>query len=233
MKKMAKLAIIAIAAVIGFSFVSCDTGTDDGDIDVMGAILRLYNKSVTKEESAANRSVISDANRTDIDFGYYYEWGRGLNTLIPVSKAISGTAEVTMTNNKLTIKLDTPKPEAMDSLATTFFGNSLTVTPEDTKCWVAGNFYESTGEFAINLDNGVNAMAVLMYLDKNATLNGTHPIFDEDDNEVGDFIFDNVLLEQGWSYLIVTYGRDGEPYFLPFRGTKTLPADFDWRMYKM
>jgi hypothetical protein len=109
----------------------------------MGATLRLYDIPVTKDPSAAACTAT---------IAYYYGHEDGLTFHSPITDLISGTPEVTIANNKLTIKLDAPKPYVLENLIYVYQrgiidGTNITATPADAKCFDLSAFCDSTGDY--------------------------------------------------------------------------------------
>ena len=209
------LVCIALAAVIGFAFITCDDGNGGGgNQDVMGAKLRLYDKPVTKDASAADC--------TATDFGYTVTSWDPRETE-PLSNMISGTPKVTISNDKLTIELDALKNTALVPLALlseSYPGTTL--TPADAKYFVLVDFYESTGIYSLRCDNfSAGNFANFFYVDKNVTLNGT-------DNSSGLNYVVDVTLQAGWNYFFQTY--DSNTNTVTVTATRTLPDGYNWTM---
>jgi len=150
----------------------------------------------------------------ETNFGYVSYGG-----VKPLSDYITGTPKVQITGEngamgdtrKLTIELDAPKPEALIS----FEG---VATPSDAKYFTGKTIYfmTSTASFYINAQNGSNYL-VLVYVDKDATFNGT--------GNSGQ-IYTNLSLKQGWNYVT---GVVSSQYNFS-SATQTLPADYKWRV---
>jgi hypothetical protein len=210
------LGIIAIVAVIGFSFTACDDGNGGGgNQDVMGATLRLYDKPVTVDSRAMDC--------TATDFGYNLTSFTPRETE-PLSNIISGTPKLTIANSKLTIELDAPKNTALVPLAEVYEPYpGTTLTPADAKYFFLLDFYESTGIYYLRCDNASDGnMAQFFYVDKNVTVNGT-------DNSSGqNYVFD-VTLQAGWNYFFQTH--DSNTNTITFSATRTLPDGFNWTMF--
>jgi hypothetical protein len=214
MKNFIKLfGIIALVAVIGFSFTACgddDDGDDGKDNskdngkktvkDVIGATLRLYNKPVIIGEDAEEC--------TATNFGYYYE-SEGSEQ--PLGAAISGTPTATITSGMsktLTISLDAPKPTALSLLTDRYSSQQYTVTPSDAKYWSVSRFWNTTEWYYLELITG-GGDAELFYVDKDVTI------------EVGGFSPYTITLQAGWNYLL----SNGPT------GTRTLPNGYNWTLY--
>ena len=223
MKNLLKLiGIIALTAIIGFAFITCDDGNNNNEdnnedkTDVIGATLRLYDLPVTYQDQT-----------TATNFGYIWD---GSN-IEPIGNLVSGTPKVTIANSKLTIELDAPKSTALQSIDD--FHDSLpagiTKTPTDAKFFQIGSFYESSaGNYSMDCRKAPSDKAYLIYVDKNVTINGTV------NQGSFDYVFTSVTLQAGWNLLIETR-TDGVPvgsnYILTFTATRTTPAGFNWTVY--
>ena len=246
MKNKLKLfGIIVFIAVIGFAVIACDDGINpdginpddlnpDGinpddlnpddlnpDVDVMGATLRLFDKPVTvypwkNDECTATNFVYWDNNE-------------------PLSDYISGTPEVSIIDGKLTIKLDAPKPEAMLTLSDFFedafmgidiFNSGLTAAPsvDEVLCLGIYNFFESEGNCYLEFKNDDTVGRIyLIYVDKTITIDGTTV-----GSEPFEDTFDNVILYQGWNYLIGIVDDDQN---YNFTSTRSEPSGYNWTLY--
>jgi len=121
--------------------------------------------------------------------------------------------ESPIANGKVTIKLDAPNPFELDDISNFYPGIDL-APASDAKYFSIGQFTESTRTYVlscIGLDRGVS----LFYVDKSVTLNGTH-----DGN-----IFNNVILQAGWNYLIIMIDNNGD---IIYSAARTLPAGYNW-----
>jgi hypothetical protein len=181
----------------------------------MGATLRLYDIPVTKDPAAAAC--------TATNFAYYWDEG----TIKPLSDLISGTPEVTIANNKLTIKLDAPKPAALVNLVSGFYagtidGTNITATPADAKSFDLWIFYESAGDYYLNAHKTwLTEQVMLIYVDKTVTINGSNVVGSSTDT------FTNVTLQAGWNYLFMTRTGSSPNYTYTFTAGRTLPAGYN------
>ena len=216
------MGIIALVALIGFSFAACNNGTTGGGggggdvvlVDVIGNTVRLYNKTIVFEDG--------DIETTGTDFGY-----RGWSDTKPLSDYITGTPKVLISGGKLTVELDQPKSDKMQSIDT---GNSesypYTIDPSDTK-YCSAWFCDSSGKYGLYPKNG-EKLALLVYVDKDVTIDSSN------DNSIAfnmsGPIYDNVTLKKGWNYLV----QDQSGGF-PFPTTATRTPDisgFTWTVVK-
>ena len=219
MKNKVKLfGIIVFITVIGFAITACDDGIKP-DLDVVGATLRLYDKPVTVDDSA------DECTATDFAF------------IIggPLSEFISGTPEANLVNGKLTIKLDTPNPERMGTLSDFFeyslegidiFNSGLTANPslDEVLCFGLYRFFESEGKYYLKFEKEETYdLIFLIYVDKNVTINGTTV-----GSEPFEDTFDNVILYQGWNYLIGIVDDDGN---YTFTSKRSEPSGYTWTLF--
>jgi hypothetical protein len=199
------LGIIALVAVIGFSFVSCDPdGGNTSGADVIGATLRLYNKAVTGASSG--------------NHAFYYSGGAS-----PLSGAIDGTPKVLIAGSKLTIELDAVKPGALDTAANTFF-TGITSSPADARFFWIDEFPNSDETKDLGCYDTGSKQLGLVYASKDATVSGTYTYSGTTYNMTS-----GVSVKQGWNLIISTFNSGTNTF--TYTSTRTYPSGFGWMVY--
>jgi hypothetical protein len=174
----------------------------------------LHNKPVT----------FLDGN-TAADFGYILYWDdqQPESILVPVSEVFTGSPEVKISDNSLTIKLDRPNEEFMFVLNDSF-SDGITISPDNVNCWFTELFHDMESLYSLTCKNS-NSIASLIYVDKGVTINGT--VVDEDDGFT--FIDNyNVSLNQGWNFLIRRYSEQDNTLTNTYTATRILTSGFEW-----
>jgi hypothetical protein len=220
MKNLFKtLGIIALVAVIGFTMTACPP--EPKVQDVVGATLSLIDKPVTIDSSATGCSATN--------FGYLY-----VDDFIPpdpLSDYINGSPSVTLSGNKLTVKLGAVNSTELYSIYSSSSYNGVTKTPSDAKGFSIGEFDNETGYYYLQIWNGsdsTNGQAYLVYMDKDVTLSGTRT------SGSTTYTYNNVSLKQGWNYLIYSdrTGTTGN-YQRTVTAGRTLPSGYNWVLYSV
>jgi hypothetical protein len=150
-------------------------------------------------------SNIDDAKKASY-FGYILG-----KTAIPLSDFFNGSPSITVKDEKVDIVLGTPKGDYLDELD---FGADITVTPSNVNSLPAMMIMEtlyctSDSKYVLMCikDYAANNFcgAVLMYVDKDATINGTDSRSqNEPDGKTHNYTeIWNCTLKQGWNYLIL------------------------------
>ena len=182
--------------------IACDDGGDQS-----ASPHTLSGSTVNK----TNLPVTYDGVPTSVtDFGYgldynaYYiavdngEEPNRLELIRPLSYFLYGSPEVKINSGKLTIKLGTPKPEAM------FEYNGA-------KLWAGGsegiNFITEDGNYGLALMNPNGCSAAIVYASKDVTVVG--PSY-------------SYALKQGWNYVV--FSPESNEYAV----SKMLDSSYKW-----
>jgi len=162
-------------------------------------VLRLYDMPIRFD---------ADTDETNFAFRWHY------SNIQPLSDFISGTPvmEITGTGEgrRLTIELDAPKPDTLSLLSEEF---GLTVS-NDARYFYLSEFGQqnSNQDYIVLYYTSEKYSLLLIYVDKDATLNGYLMTFNFDDTEI----------KKGWNFLI----RDRST--LNSSVVQVLPADHFW-----
>jgi len=208
MKNLLKtLGIIALAAIIGFGFVSCDNGTtgkNSGVRSVSGddnpLALKLSNVPVTIEDTPSS-----------YNFGYLYKSGAK-----PISDFITGMSKAQIAGSRLTLELDALKPEKLSLLSNDF--TNVTITPNTAKYYMLDWFCTANANFDLEIHGPNGGKTYLVYVDKNVTINGAEDEY---------FHFANVSLKKGWNFI----SFDVSP-LSHITVSLTHPGDTAWKVIK-
>jgi hypothetical protein len=225
MKNTIKLiGIIALVAATGFSIIACDNGGSGGGVNDSGE--QSASPNHTLSGSTVNQTNLpvtySDGVPTSVtDFGYgldfnaYYiavdngEEPNPLDLIRPLSYFLYGSPEVKINSGKLTIKLGTPKPEAMFE-----YGNWVSLNPSDAKIWAGGpeeiSFLTEDGNYGLALMNPNGWSATIAYASKDVTVVGQEYSF---------------ALKQGWNYII--WKPESNEYVV----TRTPDSSYKWTVF--
>ena len=103
------------------------------------------------------------------------------------------------------------------------------ISAADAKYWSCNAFWESTESYCLGLQSGSNTPAVLVYVDKNVTINGTNTL--TLGGSTDRWTANNVTLLQGWNYLIwVSADNSDNGRNHTYTAARTLPAGYDWKV---
>lgn len=190
--------IIGLMLVIGFSISACGGGDDDnggggGGSGGGGSGGGISGGTVTYDTGIADADKPTDFSRFTFDGGGSRSY--------PLSDCINAPASVTISGDKLTIKLGTPKDEFSKNFDL-LIENGVNVNPKDAKGLVVLGFLTSDLKYGLccrkdgsSIDGANDAnMALLTYVDRDVTIKGTYE---------HDYIYD-VSLMKGWNYWIVS-----------------------------
>jgi hypothetical protein len=206
---MVPLLIIAIVAVIGFSFAACG-GDDDnggggggGNTIASGAEV-IYDSRITN---------LAEAKRAT-NFGFGVNMYSSNREIEPLSNFLDGSSSVTVNDSKINIILGTPKSNYLQNFG---FGGGVTVKPSNAKffqfplpCFFTSDVKYGLGCGTEDMSNG----AYLYYVDRDVTAKGT--VTDKD----GETRTINISLKKGWQYTI--QGND------EVSASTKLPSGFKW-----
>jgi len=207
------LGIIGLMLVIGFSFAACGGGDDDsgsGGGGGSGGSGSISGGTVTYPAGTA------DADKPT-DFSFYYE-GRGSPS--PLSNFINEPTSVTISGDKLTIKLGTPKDQYLKWVTP----SGVTATPSDTKIFFTDAVFSTVDAKYILMCGKVGvAEAALCYVDRDVTIKGTHQ-----GNKIDEIY--NLSLKKGWNYLI--HSTDQATDTTTYTSSVSMPSDFIWAVFR-
>jgi hypothetical protein len=214
------LGIIALVAVIGFSFVACGGDDDGGSSGGTGGGGGGGSSGGISGGTVTYPDGIADADKP-IDFSFYFD-GR----VSPLSNFINDPASVTISGDKLTIKLGTPKDEYL-AYMTKYYPSSIsngdiTATPSDTKFHFPDAYFSTVDAKYVLLCGREGSEAVLAYADKDATIKGTHNTGKIDE-------IWNVSLKKGWNYLI--HSTDQATDTTTYTSSVSMPSGFTWVVF--
>jgi len=220
------LGIIAIVAVIGFSFAACggddDGGSSGGDGGGSGGI---SGGTITYPDG------IADANKP-IDFSFLAHDER------PISTMINEPASVTISGNKLNINLGTPKDSYLrvwnNQGPSSYDNYNVTATPADAKLFFNELFaiFSTVDQkywLVCQKGNGIynrNDGACLVYAEKDLTIKGSYQYSKGSDVYNGVY---NVSLKKGWNYVIVSNNRTER--IVNYTASTKLPDGFYWVVF--
>ena len=208
------LGIIALAAVIGFSFAACNNSTNgDGGTTIGGTTVFQEGISVRFDSSVP----------TDERTGFnklFTKYGN-METTGTLNSKISGSPNVEIQNGKLIMELGLVIPEGTD-----FIG--ATVVPSDVKFFQIGEFYTDDEQYFMtllkNYGGAVWEAAALIYVDKNATMSGSIPT-----GEGWTLTFSGSL-KTGWNYMLFTENENTKKATV--KATQKLPSGYKWTVFK-
>jgi len=216
------LGIIAIVAVIGFSFAACGGDDDDGSNGGGGGGSGgISGGTVTYPDG------IADANKPiDFSFTAYYEQ--------PISTMINEPASVTISGNKLNINLGTPKDSYLgvwNYNGSAYDNYDVTATPADAKLFINESFFifstvDQKYWLVCQKGNGIynrNDGAGLVYADKDVIIKGSYQY-----SKGNDAVY-NVSLKKGWNYVISSNNRTER--ITNYTASTKLPDGFYWVVF--
>ena len=204
-------AAVMVAALV---FSSCDSGSNSSE-NTDDLKLRLSDLPVT---------FIDTTDETDFSYLNDYDSDNAIWLYKPLGDYITGTPNVTIDNDKLTISLDIPKSNKMFDIWYKEIG--ATVTPANTKMWGGWDTYfnSSDGSYYLRCNDANEGIACLMYVNKNVTINGTFQL-----NGL-EYRINNVSLLKGWNFWIET--QDFEEMTSTVTATKAQSNGFEWSVIK-
>jgi hypothetical protein len=185
--------IIALVAVIVFSFVSCDDNIGGG----AGDNLLLTMPVTVLGDYVSN---IAEA-RAAKDFSYAFSWNNASSsyTGFPLSNLINGSPRVEITGSTVNIQLGKPKDEHMreQDKDNHPFGVKLFDRLIENRFCTSDAKYGLLcikGDFNIHLDGsfGADYMAVLIYVERDATVT----YYDEYDRPISYLSY-----KKGWNWV--------------------------------
>ena len=183
MKKTCKfIGIIALTAVIVFAMAACSNSangggssgdtTSGGGTFTIGSTFRFSGEMLKDEDYYKAYEDPSDTE-ANLNFGYLDFYDEDTDTyLLPLGDLFTGTPKAEITDGKLTIALDQPKPASMDLMKDAFMPG-ITVTPNDAKMFLLEYFFTEDEYHILFLRGGENVDVCLVYVNKNVKINGT------------------------------------------------------------
>jgi hypothetical protein len=218
----------AMTAITASSGIPLDTGgtqtaptgqlTSGGDSSIPGGTI-------------TGQTVTNTAGVTD---GTEFTRVRWYSPTIGISYYLDGESSVKISGGNVDIKLGTPKNEHMK----TFYNDvewdysDIPVNPSNALTFGLGgfrgtSFYTTDGQYLLGYGIDRDNYAELVYVDRNVTLTGTHPLFTEGGKTYKEQW--NVSLKTGWNYVFATKSESGTivTYNLT---TGTPPSGFKWQV---
>ena len=193
--------IIALVAVIGFSFVACGGDDDSGGGD------SIPGGTVTYPDGTVDKP-------TDFNYVYWYS-----DAFTPIS-TINESASVTISGGKADIKLGIPKNTV---LLSRLFHGDITITPSDAKGFpLTGYFTTVDKEYFLVCTKGnsgaeSNQVAILIYAEQDTTVKGTY----KDDKVSWSY---DLSLKKGWNYMVDSVGGKAAT------SSVSMPSGFTWQV---
>ena len=194
--KLAGLLVLILA--IAFFMAACDDPEDDDPTK-----LRLSNLTVLDNDSSGLNAFVKLAYIAD-----------GIN-VEPIGNHITGTPKVQISNEKLTIELDQPKPASLNILDISGYAD-----PSNAKAFIIWCFTHDGDPYydLIWKKNGsTNNFLSLVYVDKDVTFNG----------EIDFIVFNNTSLKLGWNFVVISYDS-GSGEWIASNPTQTIPTGYTW-----
>jgi hypothetical protein len=213
MKNAFKLfGIIAIIAVIGFWAVSCED--DDG-----GGNAILGNNITSGAEVVYDSSIknLTEAKKAT-NFSFVYD--HDVRRIRPLNDFLDGSPSVTISDNKVTIILGTPKSAYLNTLSDELIEKGITVNPSNAKFFEM-DFSTSDNKYSLFCMKDDKNGAVLSYADRDVTIKGTFN--SRDDGEEYKY---NMSLKKGWNYLFSSYNEKTKTSTAT--SSTTQPSGYKW-----
>jgi len=207
------LGIIGLMLVIGFSFAACGGGDDDSGSGGGGGggSGGISGGTVTYPDG------ITDADKPT-DFSYYFD-----DRVYPLSNYINDPASVTISGDKLTIKLGIPKDQYLEVWNMSGVMSGVIATPSDAKLFIPDAVFSTVDAKYILMCGKVGvAEAGLCYVDRDVTIKGTHQV------SKGDIY--NLSLKKGWNYVI--HSTDQATDTITYTSSVSMPSDFIWIVFR-
>jgi len=204
-----RLIVITLAAVIGFSFVTCDNGGGGDGGGVSGPTFLGDNPTLS------GQVYVAKYNATKVSYEAY----KGDN--LTVSARYDGNVKGTIKNGQFSITLETPTN--IGNLEFNF-GETIeaTVSPSNIKgggldLYIGDSFYSSIGSLYRKNITGISSNATseevqYVYVDKDCTISsngGTDISTSDPDKDVDDYTYTYILkpfsleLKAGWNTLYI------------------------------
>jgi len=229
------------------------TKTSSGTVNVSGTTLTLTPTGTTTTFTITinpSSSAITDVNLGQIIYtdGSIITNGDGSITIkVPVAGAGSannfsyvdhgdtnpaalntvhdGAASVTINNGIVTISLGKPKSYFLSTSSITNMVGTSVASDNSANLYLNNEFCTQNKAFALVVAEGThnNNVALLGYVDKDVTLNGT---FAPPPGLT--LTYNNVVLTEGWNYLI---SRSTGEYTATLTSSKALPSGYKWTVY--
>jgi len=162
-----------------------------------------------------NVPVTIDDTPSSTDFTKCYDYQAHTNLLTDV---ITGTPKAKITlggsGGTLTLELAKPKDAALYVLNGDTNLTGTTITPNTIKGFVIGGFITNDQSYCLSM-TGVGNMASLIYVEDNATVNGT----------ISGATYTNVSLKKGWNFVTIPDSGAG------VASQTQPPAGITWYVY--
>ena len=196
------LGITVLVAVFGFIFTAC------GGKDI-----------AAEEEMSLEKIRLSNL---EVDFSsqgnFVYTWnldGVSPTKFIRLSNYLTKTPKIEIIDGKLTLELDAPKTEVMESFEYFFANGEGAVTPDDAKFFWLRTIFDNSRTYALE------GTTHFIYVDKDVTIDG----YDENSN------YKNLTLKMGWNYLLY---EDASEYGATYtKAVRICPEDVKWFVWKI
>jgi hypothetical protein len=165
-----------------------------------------------------------DAAKKATDFSYVTTgWDYEKNKYITesLSNYIPGSS-VTVSGGKVTINLGVPKSGGWWMDFSYLIEDGITVTPSDAKAIGdddASMLNTHDSKYALICMKDENNIAVLVYVDRDVTIKGTHTDYSYTETW-------NVSLKKGWNYMV--WSDNEATKTSTITATTTLPSGFKW-----
>jgi len=207
------IGIIALIAVIGFSFTSCgDKGKDGNDGSSGGQ--SISGSTIVSGATVVYHSSIKNLAeaKSYTDFSYLDDEA--------LSYYLDGSSSVTINSDKVTIKLGVPKAVYLEDFSSEI-EKGITVSPSNAKAFIPAEAYfffnTSDGKYMLLCAKDLHNMVFLIYADIDVTIKGTY---------TGDSYKEiwNVSFKKGWNYLIVS--ESGKT--ATFTSSVSQPSGYNW-----
>jgi hypothetical protein len=202
------LGLIALTAVIGFTFAACgDADEDSGSSGSLGAALVISNASVVTREWDYETGEEVDFPFDGTVEGLNYVYGSGDNgNKLPLDEAFSGTNTVTLIDGKLSINMGIPKEVLL--LSVEMFKEispDFIISDNTAKFYQLYSIYDEYGNKSIYTPDGVS----YWYVDKNVNIGGPFIQWRESDGKMQTIVL-TLDLKTGWNTVIQTITKETE-----------------------
>jgi len=208
---MRSIAIIALVAVIGFSFAACG-GSDDSSDGGSGGGGSISGGNTISGATIKYHPGIKNLDEAKMatDFSFY-----GKNNSL--SGFLNNPASVTISSGKLDMILGVPKPKTMEEAWGWFSykeGESdcvgLTVEPSDAKLLGIFGFTSVDEKYILFCAReDFSGHAALFYADKDVTIKGKS-IWSYVPDDVSYHCDINISLKKGWNYVLPDRRQPGK-----------------------
>jgi len=236
MRKALKLfAVIALVAVIGFSFAACDTGGDNsgGGDGWLGNTITITDAQVYSFERDTSAQYVKFTGTVqDLKYIFFYNYDDDDHYRIyqPLSDFIDGNPSVTLKNGILNMTIGKPKNSSLLNLGD--MPSGITVSTTNVKYFSIDSIYDQS---IINSDtynvsqgklDGTQISYVLyFYVDKDVNITGKFADIDDGYTYINNYAMN---LKAGWNSVIITEKQTETYTYQRTYKTGTPPAGFHW-----